>query len=343
MDFMVDIDVRKLARQINYQDKILLIGSCFTEHIGNSLAELKFSVVQNPNGILFDPHSVARSLQSYVHNKRYTEEDFFQLNEIWHSWEHHSRYSDVNCEQAVRCVNTSQGEAHEFLCTADWVIITLGSAFSYRLTDFARKASTFAQKSSSGMPTVTGRRVANCHRAPAQWFDKNLMTIDEIISVLDSCLQELFEFNSRINAIFTVSPVRHIRDGVVDNNRSKARLIECVHHLVQKFERVSYFPAYELVIDVLRDYRFYDVDLVHPNYMATEFVLEKFAESCIDENSRALMEEVKQIVTARKHKPFQLQTLAHKQFLESYFEKAKQLKTRYPFLNLTEEINYFHS
>jgi GSCFA family protein len=339
MDFMLDIDVKKLARQINYQDKILLIGSCFTEHIGNSLAQLKFSLVQNPNGILFDPHSVARSLQSYVHNKQYTEEDFFQLNEIWHSWEHHSRYSDVNCEQAVRRVNMSQEKAHEFLTLANWVIITLGSAFSYRLTDLAIEASTFAQK--PGAPTVTGRSVANCHRAPAQWFDKHLMTIDEIISVLESCLQELFAFNSQIRVIFTVSPVRHIRDGVVDNNRSKARLIECVHHLAQKCERVSYFPAYELVIDVLRDYRFYDVDLVHPNYMATEFVLEKFAEACIEENSRALMEEVKQIVMARKHKVFQPQTIAHKQFLETYFEKTRALSARYPFLDLRDEMDYF--
>ena len=343
MDFMVHIDVRKLARQINYKDKILLIGSCFTEHIGNSLEELKFSVLQNPNGILFDPYSVARSLQSYAHNKRYTEEDFFELNEIWHSWEHHSRYSDVNRDHAVYRVNASQGKAHEFLSTADWVIITLGSAFSYRLTDFAIKAKTVSHESSPGMRTITGMGVANCHRAPAQWFDKNLMAIDEIISVLDSCLQELFEFNSRINVIFTVSPVRHIRDGVVDNNRSKARLIEAVHHVVQKFERVNYFPAYELVIDVLRDYRFYDLDLVHPNYMATEFVLEKFADSCVDENSRALMEEVKQIVTARKHKAFQPETMAHKQFLKSYFEKTSQLKARHPFLDLTEEINYFKS
>lgn len=341
MDFMVDIDVRKLARQINYQDKILLIGSCFTEHIGNSLEELKFSVLQNPNGILFDPHSVARSLESYVHNKRYTEDDFFQLNEIWHSWEHHSRYSDVNREHAVHRVNASQGQAHEFVSTADWVIITLGSAFSYRLTNLAIKANPLGQKLSPEMPTVMGRGVANCHRGPAQWFDKHLMTIDEIISGLDSCLQELFEFNSRVNVIFTVSPVRHIRDGVVDNNRSKARLVETVHHLVQKFERVNYFPAYELVIDVLRDYRFYDVDLVHPNYMATEFVLEKFAESCIQEGSRTLMEEVKQIVTARKHKAFQPETMAHKYFLKSYFEKTRALNTKYPFLNLREEMDYF--
>jgi hypothetical protein len=341
MNFMVDFDVKKLARQINYKDKILLIGSCFTEHIGNSLAELKFPVLQNPNGILFDPESVARSLHSYLHNNRYDEEHFFRLNEIWHSWEHHSRYSNINLERAIQQVNDSQAEAHQFVSTTTWLVITLGSAFSYRLTESAKNTGGFAQQSSLRLPAVVGRGVANCHRAPAQWFNKHLMAIEEIISVLENCLQDLFEFNSSVNVIFTVSPVRHIRDGVVDNNRSKARLIESVHYLVNKYERVNYFPAYELVIDVLRDYRFYDVDLVHPNYMATEFVLEKFAQACIDDDSGMLMEQVKQIVTARKHKALQPQTAAHAQFLQSYVEKARQLNARYPFLDLRDEIDYF--
>jgi hypothetical protein len=334
MDFMVNIDIKKLPVQITYKDKILLIGSCFTEHIGNSLEELKFSVLQNPNGILFDPHSVSRSLVSYVQNRQYREEDFFQLNEIWHSWQHHSRYSHTNLQEAVRIVNQSQRKAHEFLKDADWIIITLGSSFSYRLTP-QPPLHPDSYRERGGEP------VANCHRAPAQWFKKHLMTINEIVSILDDCFGELFQFNSKLNIIFTVSPVRHIRDGVVDNNRSKARLIESVHHLVNKFDKLYYFPAYELVIDVLRDYRFYDVDLVHPNYMATEFVLEKFAEACIDEDTQKLMQEIKSVVIARKHKAFQPETNAHQQFLESYFEKAKILQSKYPFLNLQEELSYF--
>ena len=332
MDFMVSIDLKKPSRQISYEDKILLAGSCFTEHIGNSLQELKFSVLQNPNGILFDPHSVSRSLISYVQNKKYSEQDFFQLNEVWHSWQHHSRYSHTNLQEAVRIVNQSQQVAHEFLKNADWIIITLGSSFSYRLTSRPN-----LDKEIEGQP------VANCHRAPAQWFNKHLMEIDEIITVLEDCLHQLFQFNSKLNVIFTVSPVRHMRDGVVDNNRSKARLIESVHDLLEKFQNLYYFPAYELVIDVLRDYRFYDVDLAHPNYMATEFVLEKFADTCIDESTQKIMQEVKSIVIARKHKAFQPETKAHQQFLESYLEKTKSLRTNYPFLDLNEEINYFKS
>jgi hypothetical protein len=323
MNFMIDINLRKLPKAIRYQDKILLTGSCFTEHIGNSLQEIKFSVLQNPNGILFDPASVVLSLESYIENKKYTDRDFFQLNDVWHSWQHHSRYSNTRLDEAVRIANESQEKAHRFLGEAKWLIITLGSAFSYRL---------IAER---------GRPVANCHRAPAQWFHKYLMTVDDIVDSLEAMIQKLSLFNPQLGIIFTVSPVRHIRDGVVDNNRSKARLIESVHSVVSNHRNIHYFPAYELVIDVLRDYRFYDIDLVHPNYAATEFVLEKFAEVCIDENALELMEELKKIVVARKHKAFQPDTNAHEQFLKTQLERTISLHERFPFLNLKEEIDYF--
>ena len=335
MDFMINIDLRRPSKQITYEDKILLVGSCFTEHIGNSLEEVKFSVLQNPNGILFDPLSVSQSLVSYIQNKEYNESDFFQLNEVWHSWKHHGRFSNTRLEEAIRIVNHSQQKAHEFLKEADWIIITLGSAFFYELTEQAVKASVAGWD-----PAKVG--VANCHRAPAQWFHKRLVPIDAIISSFDNSFKQLFQFNPNLRIIFTVSPVRHIRDGVVDNNRSKARLIEAVHHLVNKYEQLNYFPAYELVIDVLRDYRFYDTDLVHPNYMATEFVLEKFSESFIDESTQSLMQEVKSIVIARKHRAFQPDTIAHKEFLKSYLGKSKALNEKYSFLDLNEEIEYFN-
>jgi len=330
MDLLLKIDLNKLDPPISYGNKIMLIGSCFTEHIGNALAEVKFSVLQNPNGILFGPDSVCKSLLSYINNKKYSKQDLFQLNEVWNSWQYHSRFSNIDADAAVNFINDSQQEAHDFLKNADWLIITLGSSFSYRLTHHANLAS---ESISNG--------VANCHRAPANWFEKDLLTIDETSLMLEDCLKRLKAFNPNLKFIFTVSPVRHIRDGVVENNRSKARLIEAVHFIATKFESAHYFPAYELVIDVLRDYRFYDIDLVHPNYPATEFVLEKFADSCIDEKSKKLMQEVKKIVIARKHKAFQPATKAHQQFLMAHFEKAKELQLKYPFMNLGDEISYF--
>jgi len=330
MQFQLSINIKQPEKKINYRDKILLIGSCFTEHIGNSLQELKFSVLQNPNGILFDPSSVCRSLQSYIRNDKYNEEDLFQLNEVWNSWGHHSRFSHINKEESLNGINESQETAHKFLKETDWLIITLGSSFSYRLTETANKSS---------LQVNSG--VANCHRAPAQWFNKYLLSIDETVSMLDTTYHQLKQFNPKLKIIFTISPVRHIRDGVVENNRSKARLIEAVHHMVGKFDGLYYFPAYELVIDVLRDYRFYDVDMVHPNYPATEFVMEKFRENFIDEESQQLMGEVRKIVIATKHKAFQPETNAHKNFLKTHGELTKLLQEKFPFLELTQELKYF--
>ena len=331
MEFQLPITIPALPDPLTYQDNILLMGSCFTEHIGNKLQDLKFNTLQNPHGILFDPHSVAASLVSYIQNKQYSADDLFYLDECWQSWQHHSVFSHINKEECLRQINASQNKAHHFLKNAGCIIITLGSSFSYRLTD---QAPLSTRKG-------VGTEVANCHRAPAQWFRKHLMGIDETNAVLDNCIHRLFHFNPRLKIIFTVSPVRHIRDGVTENNRSKARLIESVHQLVNKFDRLHYFPAYELVIDVLRDYRFYDIDMVHPNYAATEFVMEKFIQYGVDETSRQVMEEVKKIVIARKHKAFQPATNAHKQFLSAHLEKTRYLQKRYPFLNLEEELVYF--
>lgn len=326
MEFMLDFPVVSPEPRIKYGDKILLTGSCFTEHIGNSLANLKFNILQNPNGILFDPRSVASSLVSYARNKQYVTEDLFFLNELWHSWQHHSIFSHIDKYECVRKINDSQQKAYDFLKQADWLVITLGSSFSYHVKDAAQ----FYQGG-----------VANCHRAPAQWFRKHMMTIEDTNIVMDNCIHQLLQFNPSLKIIFTVSPVRHIRDGVTENNRSKARLIEVVHHLVNKFDGIYYFPAYELVIDVLRDYRFYDIDLVHPNYQATQFVLDKFMQYFVSEESQKLAEEIQKIVIARRHRPFQPDTIAHKKFLQSNYEKILEMQERFPFLSLQEELDYF--
>lgn len=329
MNFMTAIHIEKLAPPIKYGDKLLLVGSCFTEHIGNALAEHKFDLLQNPNGILFDPVSVGNSLISYIENPTATENDLVYLNELWQSWQHHSRFSGIDQAGVLQKINEDRQAAHHFLKKCDWVVITLGSSFVYELNG--------NNPNGKGNPA----QVANCHRAPGQWFDKKLLSITEIIAALDQCYHRLRYFNPQLKILFTISPVRHLRDSVVGNNRSKARLIEAVHHLVNKFPHCFYFPAYELVIDVLRDYRFFDVDLAHPNYAATTYVLEQFTAACIDPASAEIMALVKQLTTARKHKAFQPETKAHQLFLKTHLEKAKKLQEQFPFLNLTEEITYF--
>ena len=322
MEHTLQLNVPPISKPIGYTDNILLVGSCFTEHISDGLAHHKFNVLANPNGILFNPLSVADSLNSYLDNKQYTGDDFFLLNELWNSWQHHTRFSNIDKAAAVAHINGSQQAAAAFIQKADVVIITLGSAFQYYLKD-------------GGTP------VANNHRAPAQWFEKRLLTVTDIVASLGSTLEQLHTANPFARVIFTISPVRHIRDGVVDNNRSKGRLIDAVHTLCEQFDFTYYFPAYELIIDILRDYRFYDIDLVHPNYMATSFVWEQFVKACMTSETKDIMQQVQEIMTARNHRSRFPETAAHRKFLGSYADKVKHITEKYPFLNLADELEYF--
>lgn len=284
--------------------------------------EMKFDALQNPNGILFDPLSVAHSLISYLEPDYYAAHDLFLHDELWQSWKHHGRFADTIQENVLGSINKSQESAHIFLKTTDWLVITLGSAFVYILKE-------------------QNKYVANCHRAPANWFTKKLLPIEEMLAALDETLHRLLAFNPKLQIVFTVSPVRHIRDGVIENNRSKARLIEVAHQLVNKFNRTYYFPAYELVIDVLRDYRFYDKDLVHPNYAATKYVLENFMEYYVEPESRILAEEIRKLQVSCKHKALHPQTHAHRRFLKEQYEKTLELAGKHPFLDFKQELLHF--
>lgn len=319
---MLSLDIPALPQPVTYTDNILLIGSCFTEHMTDRLQHYKFRVLQNPHGILFNPLSVAQGLDGYIADKRYTEDDLFLLNELWNSWDHHTRFSHTDKAAALTGINRSQEEASAFIKKADKVIITLGSAFQYYLKE-------------------NGKHVANNHRAPAQWFEKRLLPIEEIVAALDATLQHLHAVNPYATVIFTISPVRHIRDGVVDNNRSKARLIEAVQTLCERHKHTYYFPAYELVIDILRDHRYYDIDMVHPNFAATTFVWEHFMKTCIDPAIHDVMRQVGEIMTARSHRTRFPDTNAHRKFMESYLAKCRALMERYPVLDMSEEVAYF--
>ena len=328
MEFHLEFSPKQLSQKINHQHQLLLLGSCFTENIGDKLVAHKFSVLQNPNGILFNPVSIKDAVENYIHNKAVTADDLFYLNEAWHSWQHHSRFSGVTPEDAVNKINTSTNAAHEYLKATGFVVITLGSAWVYELTAKALQAK-------------PGSVAANNHKAPADWFNRQLLTNPEVIHLLDDCITALQNFNPAIKIIFTISPVRHLREGFVENNRSKAALINAVHQATATFDNVFYFPAYELVIDDLRDYRFYAEDMVHPNYAATNYVWEKFVASCIDEPSQELMAAINDINAAMHHKPFNENSAAHQRFKAKYLNITADIQRKYAFLNLSEEINFF--
>jgi hypothetical protein len=320
VQFQVPITIPSLEPRIRHTDAIALWGSCFTEHMSAFLSRYKFSTLQNSHGIVFNPMSVCRSISDCIDKKEYTQQDLFFLNEYWHSWYHHSDFSELNLQDSLDKMNHSIRSHHDFLQKTSYLILTLGSAFAYR-----HKA--------------TNQIVSNNHRAPAQEFEKELLSIDSICSTLESLHKKIHQFNPSITIIYTVSPVRHIRDGVIENNRSKARLIEAVHSLSNSY----YFPAYELIIDVLRDYRFYDIDMVHPNYQATAFVWEKFVEHCIDPSMYPLMKPLDQLYKAKHHRPKSTESAAHKKFMFEHVALCQQLRLEYPYLDLAEELQIFQS
>ncbi|HEY8386988.1 MAG TPA: GSCFA domain-containing protein [Parasegetibacter sp.] len=322
MNFRLEMEVKKLPVQVTHRDKIMLIGSCFTDHMSKRFQQYKFNVLENPNGILFNPVSITRSVISYIENAKIQENRLVQLNGLWHSWDHHSRFSHEDKDTCIRQINQNIEDAHHFLKEANWLFITVGSAFLYELKpDYSP--------------------VANCHKAPADYFRKRLLPVEEVLSDFDAMLYRLSHFNPDLNILFTVSPVRHLRDGFIENNRSKAVLIQAIHHLVEKFDKLNYFPAYELVIDDLRDYRFYAEDMVHPNYQATDYVWEKLMEACLTTETKELIRELQKIITAANHKPFNPHSVQHKQFLKSFLEKTAELQNKYPYLDLSREMMAF--
>lgn len=329
MDFQLQVDIGSPSSRLAHHDRLLLLGSCFTEHISSRMEQGGMQLLSNPHGILFNPQSVVHSLHAYLKKKQYTPDDLFYLNEAWHCWDFHSRFSATDPNAALGDMNRSVAQAASSLPKTEWLFLTLGSAFQYYTTAEAPGAK------------EAGRAVANCHRAPAQWFRKELLTVETIVTAMEDVLRQVLNANPRLKVVFTISPVRHIRDGVVQNNRSKARLIEAVHQLCERLDPCFYFPAYEIVMDVLRDYRFFDADMVHPNYAATQYVWEQFLQHWMSAETQQIIPLFQELNQARRHRPRFPETEAHRRFRQAYHQKAIALQKAYPYASLEETIGYF--
>ena len=327
MQFRAELTPKPFAVKIKHTDKLLLVGSCFTEQIGKKLAAHRFRVLENPNGILFNPFSIAKSLMSYANEKQYNGDELFFGNELWASRDHHTKFSGPDMGVVLKGINDSQQRANEFIKNADWLLLTLGSAFVYEWKDIADDGD-------------HSNVAANCHKIPTDQFNRRLTSPTEIQAILQKMITAVRKVNPGIKIIFTVSPVRHLREGFIENNRSKAALIQAVHSLTDE-KGIFYFPAYELVIDDLRDYRFFAEDFVHPNYAATNYVWEKFVASVTDQPTQQLMQEVNELNAAMAHKAFNPSSAAHKKFLEVHLEKTVLLKERYPYIDLDDAFAFF--
>jgi hypothetical protein len=322
MNFHLEFPILPPKNKINYSDKFLSLGSCFSEEVGFRMKKNKINVDINPHGILYNPDSIAIALKRYIGDKKFREDDLFYANDSWNSWEHHSRFSDPDKKKCLTVINDRISSAHLHLKESNWLVITFGSAFSY-------------------LHNTLQSTVGNCHKIPQKEFTKSLLSVDHIIKEYKELIDDLAKLNPSLNIILTISPVRYIRDGIVENNQSKAILIQAVHELVKSQENLFYFPSYELVIDDLRDYRFYKTDLVHPNEQAVNYVFEKFIDSCFNDESKSIFEKVNEILMAAEHKPFNKNSDAHKKFKKSYLEKSLLLQSKYAFLDLNEEVKGF--
>ncbi len=327
MQFRSEFTPKPFSIKMKHTDKLLLVGSCFTEQIGKKLAAHKFDVLENPNGILFNPMSIAKAVMSYANGKLFVEDELFYYNELWASREHHTQFSNIEKADALKCINESQTAAIDFIKSTNWILLTLGSAFVYEWKDITDK---------SNYENVA----ANCHKIPTDKFNRRLTEPEEIKVILQKMETVVRAINPTVKFIYTISPVRHLREGFIENNQSKAALIQAVHALTND-TNVFYFPAYELVIDDLRDYRFFAEDLVHPNYAATNYVWEKFVPTVIDEVSQQIMEKINEINAAMNHKAFNPSSEAHKNFLKTNLEKVEKLKSSFPYLKLEEAIDFF--
>jgi hypothetical protein len=310
-----------LSKPIRHTDAIFMAGSCFTEQISQKLKRIKFTVAENPHGILFNPISISTAIHRYLRKDFYKEDELFFHEDLWGSWDHHTRFSDPDIKSCLSKINQSMEEGIQCLHQSKWLILTLGSAFVYRKSD--------------------GGAVANCHKVPADKFKKVLLTPLEINDTFEILFHDLKQVNPEINVMLTISPVRHLRDGFIENNRSKAHLIQAVHHLVERFEYVHYFPSFELVMDDLRDYRFFAEDMAHPNYQATQYVFERFLQTCIHSDDLELIKSLNQLATAYQHKIQHPGTQQHFLFFEKQLENIRRLQIQYPYLDLSEELAYF--
>ena len=299
--------------QIDHDSKLLLLGSCFAENIGSKLSYFKFQQFVNPFGILFQPKGIESLVTNAINKKEYDESDVFFLNEQWHSFEAHTKLSSTYKETILNGLNSAIESTHLQIKESSHIIITLGTSWAYR-------------------HTASDTLVANCHKVPQKQFLKELLSVNEIIESLQAVVSLIRSVNPKVSFILTVSPVRHLKDGFTENNLSKAHLISAVHAIVEPRKSIHYFPGYELMLDELRDYRFYEEDMVHPNQTAINYIWEKFQKVWIAEKAQKTMQEIDTIQKGLLHHPFNPNSESHQKFTDSLKQKMETLQKTFPFI-----------
>ncbi len=294
--YNLDIQPEPAAVKINFNDRLIFLGSCFSEHISSRLGALHFRVASQPVGIVFNPVSLCKPFIVARESGNYKETDLLYNQDTWYSKYHHGMYSAHDKAALLTQINAAQAEFVSTLKEAEHLFITFGSAWVYSYRE-------------------TGEIVANCHKIPQSAFEKRLLQPHEIISAWTEVLNYIYSVNEKISVVFTVSPVKHLRDGAVENTLSKSILLYSVYELVRQFPQAGYFPSYELVNDDLRDYRFYEPDGAHPNQLAIDYVFEKFCSAHMDAITSAYIRDMEKHLRLMSHKPIRQQGREYEQFL----------------------------
>lgn len=315
MKLHTPVNIRSCPYPIAYGEKLLTVGSCFSENVGNKLVNAKFDTLINPLGTLFQPLAI-ESLFSLAQAPRpFTADDFVCQNGIWHCWHSHSALSHPSREVVEAQLETQISRTRKRVSEASHLFITFGTAWVY-----------------THLPTQTV--VANCHKIPQKEFDKSLLSIDQIHQSLQHTLRSIKQLNPHIQLVFSLSPVRHLKDGFIENQRSKSHLISALHMFLDenKNEKLFYFPAYELMMDEMRDYRFYDTDLVHPNSLAIELLWERFKNCFFETKTLSILQKVEGLQKDLQHRPFYETSEAYKAFKIKMEEKIKALEAECRFI-----------
>jgi GSCFA family. len=297
MEFRTLVELPKKELAITYSDKILLLGSCFAQNIGNLLVTNKFNCTVNPFGVLYNPLSIANGLHCLDSKRTFAEKDLFEYKGLYHSFMHHGSFSASSQYECLENINSCLEPAARQFPELNYLLITFGTAYVY---DYKQ----------------TGTVVANCHKLPDSAFNRRLLSVEQITDVYIPLIDGMLKNNHNLKLLFSVSPIRHVKDGMHGNQLSKAILLLAIDALKEHFPKhVFYFPSYELVVDELRDYRFYADDMLHPSAVAVTYLWESFGNCYFSKETKQIMKEWGEISKALQHKPFHPGSEQHKLFL----------------------------
>lgn len=313
MQFKTTIDVPHSAFEISHAQKGMSVGSCFSTNIGSRLHNAKFPILVNPLGTIYNPVSIANTIDLLLGTKAFDEQQIFFANGVWQSYYLHTSFSSVTKDEVLKKFQAVKEDFQQNFKSLDYVILTLGTAWVYEL------------KSSKQI-------VNNCHKTPASQFNRRRLSVAECVSVLKHAIEQLRNENPNLHVIFTVSPIRHWKDGAHENQVSKSTLFLAIEELQNSLRNIFYFPAYELLMDDLRDYRFYADDMLHPSDLAIEYIWEKFSETYFSKDTKDLIKRIDSIQKALEHKPFNAENDEYKAFKMKTETELENLKKEFPLI-----------